>query len=66
MTRTAQEARLLEGAMADLPRFKRADWNPYDPSAGTVAGTFTLDAQIAEARQEMGPDRWNELQQEWK
>lgn len=28
--------------------------------------THTLDRQIAEARREMGPDRWAELNAEWE
>lgn len=66
MTSTAQKARLLEGAMADLPRFKPSDWNPYDPTAGTVRHSYTLDREIAEARREIGEARWAELQQEWR
>ncbi len=27
--------------------------------------TFTLDRQIAEARERMGEERWQELQKEW-
>ena len=27
--------------------------------------THTLDRQIAEARRDMGPERWDELMKEW-
>lgn len=29
------------------------------------APTFTLDQQIAEAKEEMGDKKWNELEAEW-
>lgn len=28
--------------------------------------THTLDRHIADARREMGPDRWAELEKEWE
>lgn len=40
-------------------------WQPNDPRAGTVSHSFSLNRQIAQARAEMGQDRWAELQAEW-
>ena len=45
--------------------FKRSDWRPYDPSAGTEQHNYTMDAQIVEFRREVGEARWQELQNEW-
>lgn len=28
--------------------------------------TYTLERQIAQARREMGEERWNELEKEWQ
>jgi len=41
------------------------EWQPFDPRAGTVPHNFTLDRQVAQARAEIGEDRWAELQAEW-
>ena len=41
-------------------------WSDNAPKARECEPTFTLDRQIAEARQEMGEDRWAELQAEWR
>lgn len=63
---TACEARMLAHAERQLPRFKPSDWRQDDPRAGTVAGNNSLDMQITTARAQMGPDRWNALQKEWR
>ncbi|MGE8143083.1 hypothetical protein ACQKOE_13995 [Novosphingobium sp. NPDC080210] len=54
-SRTRTEYACLKSALA---------WRP-DPTAGTVAGSFTLDRKIEQARKEMGEDRWAQLQAEW-
>lgn len=54
--RTRTEAACLKAALA---------WKAFDPDAGTVAGSYTLDRKIEQARAEMGEARWNELQAEW-
>lgn len=43
----------------------KAAWQAFDPAAGTVAGSFTLDRKIDQARKEMGEARWAQLQAEW-
>lgn len=55
--------RTIANCHADAAKFR---WQDYDPTAGTVAGSFTLDQQVATARAEMGEQRWAQLQAEWK
>ena len=62
---TARRAtRLLDASLAHLPRFKRADWQPYDPGAGTVAPSYTLEQHIAEGKRDA--KRWAILNAEWE
>ena len=63
MSRQRRATRLLDASLAHLPRFKPSDWKPYDPTAGTVAGSFTLDEFIAEGKAD--PVRWAFLDAEW-
>lgn len=44
----------------------KAAWQSFDPTAGTVAGSYTLDRQIEQARAEMGPEKWARLNKEWR
>lgn len=50
-------------AVARLPKFP-----PIDPERDRRGHnpTFTLDRQIAEARAEMGEEKWQRLNQEWE
>jgi hypothetical protein len=59
-TRTRTRTACEQSAMAEA----RHVWRD-DPTAGTMAGSFTLDAEIARARRDMGAARWQQLQDEW-
>lgn len=52
MSRTRRQERLYKQALRDAA----LDWGQH---------TFTLDRQIAAARERMGEDRWHELNREW-
>lgn len=64
MSLQRRHTRLLDASLAHLPRFKRADWQPYEPAAGTVAPSFTLEQHIAEGKRDA--KRWAFLQSEWE
>lgn len=53
----------LNSAMADA--FKAA-FPQNEPWRQRDIPNFSLDRQIADARRDMGEDRWNELQREWE
>lgn len=53
--------------MTDNPRpFRtRTEHACLEDAAREHEETWTLDRQIAQARREMGPERWAELMKEW-
>jgi hypothetical protein len=57
MSRTKQQARIMDAALSDVPQPIRTeiDW-------GCIA---RIEAYAALRRAELGPDRWAELQKEW-
>jgi hypothetical protein len=57
MSGIKQQARMERAAIENLPRVTREiDWGALDRIA----------AYAAQARAEMGPERWAELQKEWE
>ena len=65
MTARAKTIAACDASVKAHPTFKRSDWRPYDPSAGTEQHNYTLDAQIAEFRREVSAERRAELNREW-